>query len=58
VEGEEIQIAFNSRYLLEALNAAPSSQVVIEFSGNLSPALIKPMGEEGLEYVIMPVRES
>lgn len=58
VEGEEITIAFNSRYLIDALSALPSSQVIVEFSGNLTPALIKPMGEQGLEYVIMPVRIS
>lgn len=54
-EGEEIQIAFNVRYLQEALMAFNSSQLIIELSGNLSAAVIKPMGEEGLEYIIMPV---
>jgi DNA polymerase III subunit beta len=58
VEGEAVTIAFNSKFLIDALNALPSSQAVIEFSGNLSAALIKPMGEEGLEYVIMPIRLS
>lgn len=56
VEGGEIVIAFNSRYLIEALSAAPTTQVAIEFSGNLSPVLIKPIGEVGLEYVVMPIR--
>ncbi len=58
IEGTKILVAFNSKYLTEALSACQSSQVVIEFSGSLSPALIKPMGEEGLEYVIMPIRLS
>lgn len=58
VEGEDIIIAFNSKFLIDALSALPSTQAVIEFSGNLSAALIKPMGEDGLEYVIMPIRLS
>lgn len=58
VEGEPVVIAFNSKYLIEALNAISASQVQIEFSGNLSAALLKPIGEEGLEYVIMPIRLS
>lgn len=58
VEGEGIIIAFNSKFLIDALSALPSSQAVIEFSGNLSAALIKPMGDQGLEYVIMPIRLS
>lgn len=58
VEGSPITIAFNARYLLDALSAITKNQMVIEFSGNLSPALVKPIGEEGLEYVIMPIRLS
>lgn len=56
VEGEEITIAFNARFLIDALSATSATQVGIEFSGNLSPALIKPVGQEGLEYVVMPIR--
>lgn len=56
VEGSDIVIAFNSKFLIDALSAASTEQVSIEFSGNLSPALIKPIGKEGLEYVVMPIR--
>lgn len=58
IEGESLQIAFNVKFLLDALSAAPSTQLMIEFSGPLSPALIKPVGAEGLQYIIMPVRLS
>lgn len=58
VEGEEIFIAFNTKFLQDALTAIGSSQVVIEVSGPLSAALIKPIGEEGLQYIIMPVNLS
>ena len=56
--GEEISIAFNGKFLIDALSSCPTSQLSVEFSGNLSPALIKPIGEDGLEYVIMPIRLS
>ncbi len=55
-EGAELLVALNSKFLLEALSACTSSQVSVEFSGILTPTLIKPIGEEGLEYIIMPVR--
>ncbi len=58
VEGEELTVAFNSRFLTEALQSFSSELVLIEFSGDLSPALMRPVGEDGLEYVIMPVRLS
>lgn len=58
VTGESAVIAFNSRFLQDALSACSTAQIVLEFSGSVSPVLIKPIGEEGLEYVIMPVRLS
>ncbi|MCR4306219.1 MAG: DNA polymerase III subunit beta [Candidatus Daviesbacteria bacterium] len=58
IEGEELKIAFNTKFLLDAISNAPSTQILIEFSGALSAALIKPMGVEGLEYIVMPVRLS
>lgn len=55
-EGEELQIAFNTRFLQDAVSNIPATQLSLEFSGPLSAALIKPIGEEGLEYIVMPVR--
>lgn len=58
VEGEELEIAYNGRFLLDVLSAANTQQVIMEFSGPLSPTLVKPVGIEGLEYILMPVRLS
>lgn len=57
-EGQELSIAFNTRFLIDVLSALSSTQVMIELSGNLSAALIKPVGEEGWQYIIMPVNQS
>lgn len=57
-EGEELQIAFNTKFLQDAVSNIPTSQLSLDFSGALSAALIKPVGEEGLEYIVMPVRLS
>ena len=58
VEGEELEIAYNSKFLLDVLSAADTTQLIMEFSGPLSPTLVKPVGVEGLEYILMPVRLS
>lgn len=58
IEGEEVQIAFNAKFLADVLSAINTSQVILELSGNLSAALFKPMGEEGLQYIVMPVNLS
>ena len=57
-EGGEIQISFNTKYLQDSLSAFSSSQVIIELSGPLSASIFKPMGEEGLECIVMPVNLS
>lgn len=56
IEGEELQIAFNTKFLQDAVSNIPTRQVMFEFSGSLSASLIKPVGSEGLEYIVMPVR--
>ncbi|MBI2017947.1 DNA polymerase III subunit beta [Candidatus Daviesbacteria bacterium] len=58
VEGEDLQIAFNAKFLQDAISNSSSSQIMLEFSGALSAAQIKPVGVEGLEYIVMPVRLS
>ncbi len=59
-EGERLEIAFNTKFLSDVLSSSPSSstQIIMELSGNLSAASFKPMGEEGLQYIIMPVNLS
>lgn len=56
VSGEDLEVAFNSKYLLDAVTNCPGEQIKIEFSGNLSAARISPGVEQGLEYIVMPVR--
>ena len=58
VSGENFPIAFNVKFLTDILQSVSSTQVLIELSGALSASLIKPVGLEGLEYILMPVRTS
>lgn len=55
-EGEEIQIAFNAKYMLEALRALESDQAEIGFTGALSPFMLKPAEQDDLLQLIVPVR--
>ena len=54
--GEELAIGFNSRYVLDALSAVETDEVVAELKDGLSPGIIRSL--EGEEYfcVIMPMR--
>ncbi len=55
VEGTGIDIAFNVRYLMEALNVIPEEQIILETNGPSSPGVVKPVGRDDFTYVIMPM---
>jgi DNA polymerase-3 subunit beta len=56
VDGSDIQIAFNARYVLDALGVISDDEVELLFDGPLSPGLLRPPGKDHYLYVIMPVR--
>jgi DNA polymerase-3 subunit beta len=55
-EGSELTVAFNSQFLLDGLEAAGSSEIVIETIDPLKPAVLR--GSDGADflYLLMPVR--
>ncbi|MHB8718967.1 MAG: DNA polymerase III subunit beta [Candidatus Dormibacteria bacterium] len=56
VNGEDVQIAFNARYMLDALNVLDSEEVQLSFNGALQPGVIRPSGRDDYLCIIMPVR--
>ncbi len=56
LEGDPVTIAFNARYLAEALQNMVGDQLALEFSGPLSPGVLKPIADADYVHVIMPVR--
>jgi len=57
-KGQDLEIGFNSQYLLDFLTAVTSERVTFEIKDENSAALLKPEGEEGLKniYVLMPMK--
>ena len=56
VDGDDTQIAFNGRYLRDALEAIDTPEVLLQITGPQSPGIIKPAGEpNGYIHVIMPM---
>ncbi len=58
VEGEEIEIAFNAKYLIDVLSVVDAAQVALETTTASSPGVIKPVGSEDFTHVIMPMHIS
>ncbi len=56
VKGEGLQIGFNAHYLIEAVSVLACDQIRLELSDELSPGVIRPVGEEGYLAVVMPMR--
>jgi DNA polymerase-3 subunit beta len=55
-DGIELNIGFNARYMLEALNAIDEDEFVMELKDETNAAVIKPANEQNSLYVIMPMR--
>ncbi|RLC39479.1 MAG: DNA polymerase III subunit beta [Candidatus Nealsonbacteria bacterium] len=58
IEGEELEISFNYKFLLDGLNNIKSSEVILELSGEEGPALLRPVGDESYIYILMPIKSS
>ena len=56
VEGEELLIGFNSKYLLDVLKVLGDEEIVFEMGSSLSACLIKPVEGNGFTYLVLPVR--
>ncbi len=55
-EGEELNIAFNYKFVLDALKVIESDDVRMELNGGLSPTLFKARDENGYLCLVMPVQ--
>ena len=55
-EGDEVEIGFNNRYLLDALRNARTEKVRMEISGPLSPVKVLPAEGSDFLYLVLPVR--
>jgi len=55
VEGDEIEIAFNVKYLMDVLSVIDTEKIALETTTPSSPGVIKPVGAEDFVHVIMPM---
>ncbi len=54
--GQAIEVAFNARYLLDALSSLDDKNVLLKLTDNLSPGLIVGVDEPRHLCVVMPMR--
>jgi DNA polymerase III subunit beta len=57
LDGEELKISFSAKYMMDALKAIDSEQVIIQFTGAMRPFVIRPTDENiDILQLILPVR--
>ena len=56
LEGKDLSIAFNSKFICDALKAAGDEFVNIYLNSPISPCVIKPYSGEEYLYLILPIR--
>lgn len=56
LEGEDIVIAFNPKYLIDALKNIDEDEINIQFSSALTPCILQPTEGDSFKYLILPIR--
>lgn len=56
IEGKDIEIGFNNKFVLDALKACDVDEVRIELNSSNQPIIIVPTNNDKFLYLILPVR--
>ncbi len=55
-EGENIEISFNPKYLIDALKAIDDDVICIQFTNALSPCILRGIQSDDYKYLVLPLR--
>ena len=56
IEGDDLKVSFNWKFLVDGLANIKSSEIVFEFQGDDGPSIIRPVGDSSYLYVVMPIK--
>jgi len=56
LNGEELKISFNAKYMIDALRSVDSTEINASFTGAMSPFIIRPTEHDWILHLILPVR--
>jgi len=54
--GEDIEIAFNIKYLMDGLKALPAAEIKMQLNEWNQPVIFTPLGGLNMTYLVMPVQ--
>ncbi len=56
LSGEDLKISFNAKYMIDALRAIDSTEIRVNFTGGMSPFVIRPTDHDWMLHLILPLR--
>ena len=56
IEGSELSIAFNSRYMTDIIHNIDGERLCMCFNTNVSPCMIRPVEGNAFTFLVLPVR--
>ncbi|MGX8796502.1 DNA polymerase III subunit beta [Fusibacter sp. JL298sf-3] len=56
LEGQDLEIGFNPKFLIDALKVIESDEIQMHFVNNVSPCIIKPVDTDNYTYLVLPCR--
>ncbi|WP_042352990.1 DNA polymerase III subunit beta [Bacillus massiliigorillae] len=56
INGEDLKISFNAKFMMDALRALEGTEIKISFTGAMRPFLIQPQHDDSMLQLILPVR--
>lgn len=58
MEGTEVKVAFNAKFLLDVLKVIDNEKIIFELSGPYGPGVIRPADDPNYINLVLPVRTS
>jgi DNA polymerase III subunit beta len=56
ISGNDLEIAFNVKYMVDGLKSMPGSEVQLQIKTAATPAVLSPLADTKLTYLIMPIQ--
>jgi DNA polymerase III subunit beta len=56
--GEEAEVAFNYKYLLDGVSKARGVEISLDLNGDSGPGVLHTVGDDTYTYVVMPIKAS
>lgn len=56
IEGDELKISFSAKFMMDALKTLEGTEIKISFTGAMRPFVIRPINDDSILQLILPVR--